>query len=64
MTLHIHVLSIGEDISFMYKYQDVISGDANITLDNGNGEVEEATFQDWWFAPIEKIRPDMALPEE
>ena len=40
MQLRLHVLSIGEDLSFMYKYQDVVSERAMDDLNNGSGEVE------------------------
>ncbi len=47
----------------MYKYQDVMNGDAAKLLDNGRGEIEERTFLDWWSAPIDVIRPEMAEPK-
>lgn len=40
MQLRLHVLSIGEDLSFMYKYQDVVNESAMDVLNNGSGEVE------------------------
>jgi hypothetical protein len=49
-------------MSYMYKYQDLVSGHAESFLDNGNGDVDQATFVQWWFAPIEKIRPEMGGP--
>jgi hypothetical protein len=39
-SLHLEILCIGEDMSFMYKYQDVVSGYAETVLDNGSGYIE------------------------
>jgi hypothetical protein len=61
--MHLHILCVGEDMSYMYKYQDVMNGDAAKLLDNGRGEIEERTFLDWWSAPIDVIRPEMAEPK-
>lgn len=63
LTLHLHILSVGEDPSFTYKYQDMINGKAEAELDNGFGYIEKDTFVEWWFAPLEQIRPEMAEPE-
>ena len=62
MQLRLHVLSIGEDLSFMYKYQDVISERAQDNLDNGEGQITCSAFIEWWESPLEKIRPGMAEP--
>ena len=62
MQLRLHVLSIGEDLSYMYKYQDVVSERAQDNLNNGDGMIECADLIDWWFAPLEKIRPEMREP--
>ena len=64
MQLRLHVLSIGEDLSFMYKYQDVVNESAMDVLNNGSGEVEWVAFIDWWLAPLEVIRPEMKDPNE
>jgi hypothetical protein len=63
MALHLHILCVSDDMSYMYKYRDVMSGDAAKLLDNGRGEIEESMFLDWWFAPIEVVRPEMAMPK-
>jgi hypothetical protein len=41
----------------------MISGKAEAELDNGFGYIEKDAFVEWWFAPLEQIRPEMAEPE-
>ncbi len=48
----------------MYKYQDLVSGHAQDFLDNGAGAIDKKAFIDWWFAPLEVVRPEMAEPQE
>ena len=60
LALHLHILCVSDDISFMFKYQDVISREAERILSDKQGNINKEAFLDWWFAPIEKIRPEMA----
>jgi hypothetical protein len=46
-------------MSYMYKYQDLVTGNAD-TLLGSTGYIEEKTFVEWWFAPLDVIRPEMA----
>ena len=64
LKLHLHILCVSNDISFLYKYQDVVSDAVRPLLDNGSGQVEQYTFVEWWFAPLDVIRPEMAKPVE
>ena len=41
----------------------MINGKAEAELDNGFGYIEKDTFVEWWFAPLEQIRPEMAEPD-
>ncbi|OMJ77941.1 hypothetical protein SteCoe_22380 [Stentor coeruleus] len=61
LILHLHILCVSEDLSFMFKYQDVISKQAESLLSNKQGYIDKETFLEWWFAPLERIRPEMAL---
>lgn len=61
LILHLHILCVSEDLSFMFKYQDVISKQAESLLSNKQGFIDKDTFLEWWFAPLERIRPEMAL---
>ena len=61
LILHLHILCVSENLSFMFKYQDVISRQAENLLSDRNGYIDKETFLEWWFAPLERIRPEMAL---
>ena len=61
LILHLHILCVSEDLSFMFKYQDVISRQAEGLLSDKSGYIDKETFLEWWFAPLERIRPEMAL---
>lgn len=61
LILHLHILCVSEDLSFMFKYQDVISRQAENLLSDKTGYIDKDTFLEWWFAPLERIRPEMAL---
>lgn len=61
LILHLHILCVSEDLSFMFKYQDVISRQAEALLSDRSGFIDKETFLEWWFAPLERIRPEMAL---
>jgi hypothetical protein len=60
MALDLHILCVSEEIGFMYKYQDVVSGLAEQALQNNRGDISKEDFLNWWFAPLEEIRPTMA----
>jgi hypothetical protein len=57
MALNLHILCVSEDIGFMFKYQDVVSGLAEKALQNDRGDIRRDDFLNWWFAPLEEIRP-------
>jgi hypothetical protein len=61
LILHLHILCVSEDLSFMFKYQDVISKQAESLLSDKSGYIDKETFMEWWFAPLERIRPEMAI---
>ena len=61
LILHLHILCVSEDLSFMFKYQDVISKQAENLLSDKTGYIDKDTFLEWWFAPLERIRPEMAI---
>lgn len=61
LSLHLHILCVSDDMSFMFKYQDVISRQAEKLLSDKNGFIDKETFLEWWFAPLERIRPEMAI---
>jgi len=60
MALHLHILCVSPEISYMFKYQDVVSGKAEAELMGRDGNIDKDTFERWWFAPLETIRPQMA----
>ena len=59
MALHLHILCVSPDMGYMFKYQDVVSGTAEMYLAS-SGVIEKDTFVKWWFSPLEEIRPQMA----
>ena len=60
LILHLHILCVSEDLSFMFKYQDVVSKQAESLLSDKAGFIDKDAFLEWWFAPLERIRPGMA----
>ena len=55
--LKLHLLVISDDLSFHFKFLDVMTGRAQELLDDGNGNLEKIKFMSWWFADLDKIRP-------
>ena len=60
MALHLHILCVSPEMSYMFKYQDVVSGKAEAELTGRDGYIDKEAFETWWFAPLESIRPQMA----
>lgn len=60
MALHLHILCVSPDMSYMFKYQDVVSGKAEAELVGQDGFIDKEAFDRWWFAPLEAVRPQMA----
>jgi hypothetical protein len=51
-------------MGYTFKYQDMITRDAERMLSDGTGYIDKDTFLYWWFAPLEVIRPEMKEPEK
>jgi len=49
-------LAISEDLSFHFKYFDVVRGIAQQELANQRGEVERDSFIRWFYTPIEEYK--------
>lgn len=64
LALNLHILCVSDDMGYTFKYQDMITRDAERMLNNGTGYIDKDTFLDWWFAPLEVIRPEMKEPEK
>ncbi|EAR94166.2 concanavalin A-like lectin/glucanase family protein (macronuclear) [Tetrahymena thermophila SB210] len=47
-------MALLEDLSYHFKYFDVLKGVAQTLLDNGNGFIERETFTKWWFTPLDQ----------
>ena len=56
--LNLHILCVSEDMSYMFKYQDLVNKMAEQYLEN-EGYINMKDFLDWWFAPVEVVRPLM-----
>eukprot|EP01017_Pseudomicrothorax_dubius_P010234 TRINITY_DN13626_c0_g1_i1.p1 TRINITY_DN13626_c0_g1~~TRINITY_DN13626_c0_g1_i1.p1 ORF type:complete len:146 (+),score=47.27 TRINITY_DN13626_c0_g1_i1:59-439(+) len=55
--LNLHLLVISDDLSFHFKFLDVVTKQAEIQLDEG-GYIGRAAFLKWWFAGLNTIRPE------
>jgi hypothetical protein len=57
MALNQLILCVSGEIGFMFNYQDVVSGLADTALQNDRGDIRKDDFLNWWFTPLEEIRP-------
>ena len=53
--LHWYVNS--DNLSFHFKFEDVINGKAEVMISDSNGNIEKKKFIKWWLAPVDEIRP-------
>lgn len=53
--LKLHLLAIGDDLSYHYKYYDALKGNANKYLSNNDGYIDLDEFLKWWFCGITEI---------
>ena len=51
------------DLSFQFKYRDLIEGRVFTILDDGSGNVDKVKFMKWWFGTTEEIINDRAKAE-
>ncbi|EGR27502.1 hypothetical protein IMG5_195060 [Ichthyophthirius multifiliis] len=47
-------MALSDDLSYHFKYFDVLRGLAAKILDNGNGYIERQKFSEWWLKPLDK----------
>lgn len=53
--LRLNLLINSDDMSYHFKFQDVINGSAHGFLDDGNGNIDKAKFVKWWFMTTEEL---------
>ena len=53
-----------EDISFHFKYQELLRGGATPYVDDGNGYLDHDKFVKWWFMPAEEFFHKYDAPPE
>jgi hypothetical protein len=62
--LGVNLLMNSEDMSFHFKFVDVINETCKAFLDDGNGDVDEDKFVQWWNMDIEKLMHKDDKPPE
>lgn len=62
--LRLHLLSNSDDMSFHFKFQDVINGTAQAYIDDGDGNIDKEKFMKWWFMTTEEVLHKYDTPPE
>jgi hypothetical protein len=58
------LLSNSDDMSYHFKFQDVINNTAQAYLDDGDGNIDKEKFIKWWFMTTEEVLHKYDEPEE
>ena len=53
--LRLNLLINSDDMSYHFKFQDVINGSAHSYLDDGSGDISKEKFVKWWFMTTEEL---------
>jgi len=56
--LGLHLLVISEDLSYHFKFLDVVMHTADKYLADPYGNIDLNKFMQWWFADIETLREE------
>lgn len=48
---------ISDDLSYHFKFIDVMIGKAQENLIDKDGNIDKDKFMEWWFADLDTIRP-------
>lgn len=62
--LRLNLLINSDDMSYHFKFQDVINGTAHAYLDDGNGDISKEKFVKWWFMTTEEVLHKYDVPEQ
>jgi hypothetical protein len=62
--LGLHLLLNSGDMSFHFKFQEVIFGKADTYLDDGNGQIDVRKFVQWWNMDLDELFDKDKVPEE
>lgn len=62
--LRLHLLVDSDDMSYHFKFQDVVNGTAHDYLDDGNGNIDKQKFVKWWFMTTDEVLHKYDQPEE
>jgi hypothetical protein len=54
--MNLHLLVINSDISFHFKFYEIMNRKAYEYLDNGKGFIDLEMFVKWWFCPVEELK--------
>lgn len=53
--LRLHLLANSDDMSYHFKFQDIINGTAQDYLNDGSGYIDKEKFIKWWFMTTEEV---------
>ena len=53
--LRLNLLSNSDDMSYHFKFMDVINGTAQEFLNDGNGNIDKEKFMKWWYMTTEEV---------
>lgn len=54
--MNLHLLVINSDISYHFKFYEIMNRKAFEYLDNGKGFIDIDVFVKWWFCPIDDLK--------
>jgi hypothetical protein len=54
--LNLHLLVISADVSYHFKFNEIVSRRAFDSLDNGKGFVDIEKFVKWWFCSVDDLK--------
>jgi len=61
--LRLNLLANSDDMSYHFKFQDVINGTAQDYLNDGRGYISKEKFMKWWYMTTEEVLHKYDQPE-
>jgi len=63
--LRLNLLANSDDMSYHFKFQDVVNGTAQTYMDDGDGNIDKEKFMKWWYMTTDEVlHKDDPPPEE
>lgn len=53
--LNLHLLVIDHDMSFHFKFLEIVNKKAQVYLATSKGFLDEEKFVEWWFTPLSQL---------